>query len=131
METLCTGVMSNKATSLDTEPPRKYYYSIVLQMTFNSVIFGRSEKCWDLSPVRSAIFRRWKKFWPIRITTIWNITTSFTSKQINCCSWIASVKVNACANLKHNRMLEGIYWFPQGVKEQSGTSSPQGKSVLI
>ena len=44
METLFTGVMSNKATSLDTEPPRKYYYSIVLQMTFNSVIFGRSEK---------------------------------------------------------------------------------------
>ena len=30
-------------------------------------------------------------------------------KQLNCCSWIASVKVNACANLKHNRMFEGIY----------------------
>ena len=43
METLYTGAMSNKATSLDTEPPRKYYYSIVLKMTFNSVILRRSE----------------------------------------------------------------------------------------
>ena len=45
MEILYTVVMSGKATSLDTEPPIKYYNSIVLQMTFNSVIFCRSEKC--------------------------------------------------------------------------------------
>ena len=61
MEILYTVVMSGKATSLDTEPPIKYYNSIVLQMTFNSVIFCRSEKCWDLSTVCSASFQEMKK----------------------------------------------------------------------